>query len=29
MLRQEESTLLPLYSPPGQYRYMDSVDPHY
>jgi hypothetical protein len=29
MLRQEESTLLPLYSPPGQYRYVDSVDPHY
>ncbi len=27
MLRQEESTLLPLYMPPGQYRYMDGVDP--
>jgi hypothetical protein len=26
MLRQEESTLLPLYSPPGQYRYVDGVD---
>ena len=24
-LRQEESTLLPLYMPPGQYRYMDSA----
>lgn len=24
-LRQEESTLLPLYMPPGQYRYIDDV----
>ncbi|HEV7491091.1 MAG TPA: hypothetical protein VGO25_09810 [Rhodanobacteraceae bacterium] len=24
-LRQEESTLLPLYMPPGQYRYIDSA----
>ena len=24
-LRQEESTLLPLYMPPGQYRYVDGV----
>ena len=24
-LRQEESTLLPLYIPPGQYRYVDGV----
>ena len=24
-MRQEESTLLPLYSPPGQYRYIDSA----
>jgi hypothetical protein len=24
-LRQEESTLLPLYMPPGQYRYIDGV----
>jgi len=29
MLRQEESTLLPLYSPPGQYRYVDGVDPRF
>jgi hypothetical protein len=27
MLRQEESTLLPLYMPPGQYRYIDGVGP--
>lgn len=27
MLRQEEATLLPLYMPPGQYRYIDGVDP--
>ena len=26
-LRQEESTLLPLYMPPGQYRYIDSAPP--
>jgi hypothetical protein len=26
-LRQEESTLLPLYMPPGQYRYIDGVAP--
>jgi hypothetical protein len=24
-VRQEESTLLPLYMPPGQYRYVDGV----
>jgi hypothetical protein len=24
-MRQEESTLLPLYMPPGQYRYIDSA----
>jgi hypothetical protein len=29
MLRQEESTLLPLYAPPGQYRYIDGIDPRY
>jgi hypothetical protein len=27
VLRQEEGTLLPLYMPPGQYRYVDGVDP--
>ena len=27
MLRQEESTLLPLYMPPGQYRYIDGINP--
>lgn len=26
MLKQEEGTLLPLYMPPGQYRYIDGVD---
>ena len=26
MLKQEEGTLLPLYMPPGQYRYVDGVD---
>jgi hypothetical protein len=26
-VRQEESTLLPLYMPPGQYRYIDGADP--
>jgi hypothetical protein len=25
MLKQEEGTLLPLYMPPGQYRYIDGV----
>ena len=25
VVRQEESTLLPLYMPPGQYRYVDGV----
>ena len=25
-MRQEESTLLPLYMPPGQYRYMNAID---
>ena len=25
IVRQEESTLLPLYMPPGQYRYVDGV----
>ena len=25
-LRQEESTLLPLYMPPGQYRYINGAD---
>ena len=29
MLRQEESTLLPLYMPPGQYRYIDGIDPRF
>jgi hypothetical protein len=24
-VRQEESTLLPLYMPPGQYRYVESA----
>jgi hypothetical protein len=27
LVRQEESTLLPLYMPPGQYRYIESASP--